>query len=76
MSITSANRLELLQIADAVAHRAEVHRNVRCIGHKGTGVIEQGTGKIQAFPNIGGEGGPLQLFAHLLDQALQPVHDQ
>jgi len=41
-------------------------RNVRCIGHKGTGVIEQGTGKIQPFADVHGSTALAETFPHLL----------
>ena len=64
------------QIADAVAHRAEMDRNVRCIGHKCTGVIEQGTGKIQPFADVHGSTALTETFPHLLGDRHEAMAEQ
>ena len=64
------------QIAHAVAHRSEVHRNVGSIGHQGTRGIEQRTGEIQALADVHGTTALPQLFPHLFSDRHEAVSKQ
>ena len=41
-----------------------MNRDMRRVDQKTALAIQEGTGKIKAFPDVGGQGGPLELVAH------------
>ena len=64
------------QVANAVAHRSEVHRNVGGIGHQGPRGIKQRTGEIQALADVHGATALPQLFPHLFGDRHEAVTKQ
>ena len=55
--------------ADALAHRAQMHRDVRRVGDEIAARIEQGAGEIEPLANVDRGGRALQRGAHLLGDA-------
>ena len=64
------------KIANAVPHRAEMNRDVGCIGDQATGGIEQGTGEIQPLADVHRTTALAQLLTHLLGNRHEPVAEQ
>jgi hypothetical protein len=54
--------------ADALAHRAEMDRDVRCIGDEVAVAIEQRAGEIEPLADVDRSGAALECGAHFLGQ--------
>ena len=52
--------------ADALAHRAQMHRHMRCVGDQCAAGVEDGAGEIDTFLDVHRIGRVLQREAHLL----------
>src|SRR6056300_1928426 len=63
----------LHQATGEYTHRSQMNRNMRSIGHEISLPIEQGTGKVEAFTDIGGKGGAFKLGTHFFGQAEKPA---
>ena len=69
--LTAADRRQ--QAGDAVAHRAQVHRNVGGVGHQGAAAVKHGTGEVEALADVHRAGALLQARAHLLGHRHEAV---
>ncbi len=61
------------QADNAVAHGAQVHGDMGCIGHQAAAAIEEGTGEIQPLFDVHRAGGLPQPLAHPLGDGAEAV---
>ena len=64
------------QADDAVAHGAQVHGDMGCVGHQVAAAIEEGTGEIQPLFDVHRAGGLPQPLAHPLGDGAEAVLEQ
>ncbi len=69
-------RIALAHRPHAGAHRTQMHRHVRRIGHQPAVGVEQGAGKVQPLLDIDRVGGAFQRRAHGLGHAHEAAVEQ